>query len=231
MVAQAVQLRVVHADGAGHAAGRGAHRQRGRGADPEVPGGAWGRQRVRDRRPGPKLPYRLVVECLNRLKDARLIGYRGSASVNDFVYQITDHGRDTARRLALRCTYFGAAPISLEDYVDAVVAQGITDRAPTPTTSLDGLRGPAPGPGGRRPARPGDRLGQGDVPVRPVGQRQDQHRPADHPVPGRAHLGPARDRRRRRDRADLRPALPRRGRRSTGSSSTACRTRSTSAGC
>ncbi|MDH3957977.1 MAG: AAA family ATPase [Actinomycetota bacterium] len=79
-----------------------------------------------------KLPYPLTLDCLTRLKDARLVGYRGSASMNDFVYQITDHGRDTARRLAHRCTYFGAAPVSLEDYVDAVVAQGITDRTPTP---------------------------------------------------------------------------------------------------
>ncbi|HSO05172.1 MAG TPA: hypothetical protein VLQ92_11870, partial [Candidatus Limnocylindrales bacterium] len=79
-----------------------------------------------------KLPYPLVLDCLTRLKDARLVGYRGSSSMNDFVYQITDHGRDTARRLALRCTYFGAAPISLEDYIDSVVAQGITDHTPTP---------------------------------------------------------------------------------------------------
>ena len=79
-----------------------------------------------------KLPYGLVNDCLTRLKDARLIGYRGSAGVNDFMYQITDHGRDTARRLALRCTYFGAAPVSLEDYVEAVVAQGLTDARPGP---------------------------------------------------------------------------------------------------
>ena len=79
-----------------------------------------------------KLPYMLVNECLTRLKDARLIGYRGSAGVNDFLYQITDHGRDTARRLAMRSTYFGAAPVSLEDYVEAVVAQGITDARPGP---------------------------------------------------------------------------------------------------
>jgi predicted ATPase with chaperone activity len=79
-----------------------------------------------------KLPYPLVNECLTRLKDARLVGYRGAAGVNDFLYQITDHGRDTARRLSHQCTYFGAAPVSLEDYVESVVAQGITDHTPTP---------------------------------------------------------------------------------------------------
>ena len=79
-----------------------------------------------------RLPYPLAVDCLTRLKDSRLVGYRGSASMNDFIYQITDHGRDTARRLAQRCTYFGAAPVSLEEYVESVVAQGITDHVPTP---------------------------------------------------------------------------------------------------
>lgn len=79
-----------------------------------------------------KLPYRLVSDCLNRLKDARLVGYRGSAGVNDFLYQITDHGRDSARRLSHMCTYFGAAPVSLEDYVVGVLAQGITDHTPGP---------------------------------------------------------------------------------------------------
>ncbi len=79
-----------------------------------------------------RLPYPLALDCLTRLKDAQLVGYRGSARLNDFVYQITDKGRDSAQRLAHRCTYFGAAPVSLEDYVRSVVAQGITDHVPTP---------------------------------------------------------------------------------------------------
>jgi predicted ATPase with chaperone activity len=79
-----------------------------------------------------RLPYMMVNDCLTRLKDARLLGYRGAAGANDFVYQITDHGRDTARRLALRSAYFGSAPVSLEDYVEGVVAQGLTDSRPGP---------------------------------------------------------------------------------------------------
>ncbi len=79
-----------------------------------------------------RLPYALVVTCLNSLKDARLVAYRSSAGVNDFLYQITDLGRDTAQRLSQRCTYFGAAPVSLDSYIDAVLQQGITDRRPGP---------------------------------------------------------------------------------------------------
>lgn len=79
-----------------------------------------------------RLPYALVVTSLDQLKDARLVAYRSSAGVNDFLYQITDLGRDGAHRLAQRCTYFGSAPVSLDVYIDAVVAQGITDRRPGP---------------------------------------------------------------------------------------------------
>lgn len=79
-----------------------------------------------------RLPYALVADCLDRLKAVRLIAYRGSSGINDFEYQITDHGRDTARRLAQRCTYFGSAPVSVEDYVRGVEAQGIADHYPTP---------------------------------------------------------------------------------------------------
>jgi hypothetical protein len=84
-----------------------------------------------------KLPYFLVAERLNRLKDARLIGYRGAAGANDFMYQITDQGRETARRLTQTCTYFGSAPVSVQEYVASVMAQGISDRAPSPTDLRD----------------------------------------------------------------------------------------------
>ncbi|MGB7979641.1 MAG: hypothetical protein WCF36_02485 [Candidatus Nanopelagicales bacterium] len=78
------------------------------------------------------LPYALVVTSLNQLKDARLVAYRSSAGLNDFLYQITDLGRDTAHRLSQRCTYFGSAPVSLDSYIDGVLAQGITDHRPGP---------------------------------------------------------------------------------------------------
>jgi predicted ATPase with chaperone activity len=84
-----------------------------------------------------KLPYFLVAERLNRLKDDRLIAYRGASGANDFVYQITDQGRETAQRLAASCTYFGAAPVSVPDYVESVIAQGVSDRPPTPSMLQD----------------------------------------------------------------------------------------------
>ncbi len=78
------------------------------------------------------LPYPLVNEALARLRDARMVVYKCSSGMNDFVYQVTELGREEARRLAARCTYFGAAPVPLEDYIDSVLAQGTSERYPSP---------------------------------------------------------------------------------------------------
>jgi hypothetical protein len=51
--------------------------------------------------------------------------------MNDFVYQLTDLGRERARRLTQHCTYFGAAPVVLEDYIASVHAQSLTGQHPT----------------------------------------------------------------------------------------------------
>jgi hypothetical protein len=78
-----------------------------------------------------QLPFKLVEECLRQMKADQLVVYRGSASMNDYEYQITDTGRERARRYFEHCTYFGAAPVSLSDYIDSVKAQSIAHQHPT----------------------------------------------------------------------------------------------------
>ncbi|MCH8148448.1 MAG: AAA family ATPase [Planctomycetes bacterium] len=78
-----------------------------------------------------KLPFVLTEELLRRLKQDRLIGYRGSASLNDYVCELTDLGRERARRLAAYCSYFGSAPVSLRDYITSVKAQSLEGQHPT----------------------------------------------------------------------------------------------------
>jgi hypothetical protein len=56
-----------------------------------------------------KLPFRLIEELLRGLKMDQLVVHRGAAPMNDYVYQLTDLGRERARRMAAHCTYFGAA--------------------------------------------------------------------------------------------------------------------------
>ncbi|MEE8450635.1 MAG: AAA family ATPase, partial [Thermoguttaceae bacterium] len=78
-----------------------------------------------------KLPFVLVDELLREAKNQQLLVHRGAAPMNDYQYQLTDLGRERARRYADHCSYFGSAPVSLEDYVASVHAQSLTKQHPT----------------------------------------------------------------------------------------------------
>jgi predicted ATPase with chaperone activity len=78
-----------------------------------------------------KLPFRIVDELLRQMKSDQLVVHKGAAPMNDYLYQLTDVGRERARRLVEHCTYFGAAPVSLADYIEAVAAQSLTKQHPT----------------------------------------------------------------------------------------------------
>ncbi len=78
-----------------------------------------------------KLPFLLLEEMLRQLKLEQWVVHRGAAAMNDYQYQLTDKGRERARRLTQHCTYFGAAPVTLADYVASVAAQSLTRQHPT----------------------------------------------------------------------------------------------------
>jgi DNA replication protein DnaC len=78
-----------------------------------------------------KLPFRPVDELLRQLKNERLVAHRGAAQMNDFVYTLSDIGRERARRLSEECTYYGAAPVTLEDYIASVKQQSLAHQHPT----------------------------------------------------------------------------------------------------
>jgi len=78
-----------------------------------------------------RLPFVLVDELLRRMKYDQLLVYRDSAPMNDYVYQLTEVGRERARRLSEHCSYYGAAPVPLADYVHAVKAQSLDKQHPT----------------------------------------------------------------------------------------------------
>ena len=78
-----------------------------------------------------RLPFVLLDELLRRMKNERLVVHRGSAPMNDYQYELTDVGRERGRRMAEHCTYFGAAPVSLNDYIASVKAQSLQNQHPT----------------------------------------------------------------------------------------------------
>lgn len=79
------------------------------------------------------LPYGLLTPMFNELKTLQLVAYRNSTSIGDYEYILTDIGRERARRYSEECTYFGAAPVSLKDYVKSIKAQTITNFSTTIT--------------------------------------------------------------------------------------------------
>ncbi len=78
-----------------------------------------------------KLPFTLISKILPRLKNSRLIEYRGTAALNDYVCQLTDLGRERAQRLVAQCTYFGSAPVPFEKYVESINRQSLQHQHPT----------------------------------------------------------------------------------------------------
>ncbi|MBW8884736.1 MAG: AAA family ATPase, partial [Planctomycetia bacterium] len=79
-----------------------------------------------------RMPFILVEPLLRQLKFDQLLVYRGSAPANDYVYQLTDLGRERARRMMDHCTYYGSAPVSLMDYIISVKEQSLASQHPSP---------------------------------------------------------------------------------------------------
>src|SRR6185369_7260764 len=65
------------------------------------------------------------------LKKEQLVVFKGTATMNDYEYALTDLGRERARRYVEECTYFGAAPVCLKDYLAAMASQSIAKQHAT----------------------------------------------------------------------------------------------------
>jgi len=71
------------------------------------------------------LPFQIVDPILKQLKQDQLLAFKGAAEMGDYEFVITETGRERARLYARECTYFGAAPVSLRDYLRAMEAQSV----------------------------------------------------------------------------------------------------------
>ncbi len=78
-----------------------------------------------------RMPFVLLDLLMRQLKLDQLLIYRGAAPMNDYLYQLTDLGRERARRYLEHCTYYGASPVALADYIIAIEAQSLTRQHPT----------------------------------------------------------------------------------------------------
>lgn len=71
------------------------------------------------------LPRPLILEAFERLRAELLVSIKGSAGLEDYIFQLTEAGHDHARRLSEQCTYAGVAPVSLEAYINSVEHQSL----------------------------------------------------------------------------------------------------------
>ncbi|MDB4731724.1 hypothetical protein OAF74_02685, partial [bacterium] len=76
------------------------------------------------------LKFPLIEAILRQLKLERLVGYKNSIAGGDYLYELTDLGRERSRTLTQQSTYFGTAPVPLKMYIESVHQQSIADRKP-----------------------------------------------------------------------------------------------------
>ena len=77
-----------------------------------------------------KLPFGITQELLRGLKQQLLVTYKSQAAMGDFEHELTEEGEAKARWYVERCTYCGAAPVPLKDYVAGVEKQSIRKSRP-----------------------------------------------------------------------------------------------------
>jgi hypothetical protein len=87
---------------------------------------------------GLRLP--LVEPVLRQLKNERLVAYKSTLTAGDYVYELTDLGRDRARECTQASKYFGTAPVPINQYITSVTAQSIADRRPSLTQIRNAFR-------------------------------------------------------------------------------------------
>ncbi len=77
-----------------------------------------------------KLPFRSVEPLLEQLKADFRVAYKNATATNDYVYVLTEAGRQAAHSSSRQSTYFGSCPVPLADYIASVRYQSIEGQCP-----------------------------------------------------------------------------------------------------
>jgi len=72
-----------------------------------------------------QLPRQMVASTMEGLRAELLVSIKGSAGLEDYVFQLTEAGHDRGRRLAKQCSYSGVAPVPLEAYIRGIELQSL----------------------------------------------------------------------------------------------------------
>lgn len=77
------------------------------------------------------IPFRITEEIFNVLRTRQSVVHSGSAPFNDYYYALTEEGQNRAKAFQKANAYVGSAPVSLQDYIVAMEAQGIRAESPS----------------------------------------------------------------------------------------------------
>jgi predicted ATPase with chaperone activity len=86
------------------------------------------------------LPFGLLEERCQKLRARQWLTHKGAAALHDYMYALTDQGREQAQSMHEACGYVGPAPVKLSDYITSVDAQSITAEAPKREQLEEALR-------------------------------------------------------------------------------------------
>ncbi len=76
------------------------------------------------------LPYNLLEKTYQSLRSRQMLVHQGAAPLNDYIYVLTDLGRQRANQEMGNCAYVGPAPVPLIEYVLSAEAQTIRAESP-----------------------------------------------------------------------------------------------------
>lgn len=83
---------------------------------------------------------RLVVELLGGLKNRKIVFHKTASSMGDFVYELTEEGRNLAFDLQRSGRYAGRAPVTMEQYAESVAAQSVSLEQPKEAVLREAFR-------------------------------------------------------------------------------------------
>lgn len=77
-----------------------------------------------------KLPFRTLEPLLEQLKSAHRVAYKTATATNDYVYVLTEAGRQAAHSSCRQSSYVGSCPVPLADYIASVGYQSLERQRP-----------------------------------------------------------------------------------------------------
>ena len=76
------------------------------------------------------LPFGIMEARMQALRTRTLVAHASNATLNDYVYALTEKGTERAQSWFDACAYVGPAPVPLAEYVTSVEAQSIRAESP-----------------------------------------------------------------------------------------------------